>query len=353
MLHQELAQVYSGALSFVRNRRANHEESFFTTRHVATRETLDAFLLHLDLVQQLRLAPSSEEWRLLSGIDDWLVPDLGLLVEHDPVFVSSHPKVYEMAGVYLSFEASGVCLNYGVPLPELSHWSDIASTRTVAKVLDHMPWVETPWGAGGWVDSLATIARGQLQSAMDASTEESLRVMQDFLRARQDHQTGLWGSDSQQGLLAQLNGAYHAVRCLLVPPFGSLPNAEAIAKSILACADADEYFSAPHIHGCNELDIAKLISWVYPRIDGRIQTSVAELARGLFERLVRHQNADGGFGFFGSHCAEVHNYLAVAAATPGVSDIQGTVFSLEAIRSLTFVVDHRVPVPWNSSCTHG
>ena len=353
MLHQDLEGVHNGALSFIMDRRGNHEEWLFVTRPFATRETLDSFLLHLDLVQQLRLSPSSEEWRWLSQIGDWLDPELGLLVERDPVFVSGHPKVREMSGVYLSFEASGVCLDYGLSMPRLSHWRAIASTRSVAEVLDAMPWIESPWGAGGWVDSLAAMARGQLQLERDSSTEKSIRIMQDFLRERQNRQTGLWGSHSQQGLLAQLNGAYHAVRCLLVPPYGSLPNSELIARSILGCADTDEYFSGPNIHGCNELDIAKLMSWVYPRVNSRIQRSLAELGRGLLERLLRHQNADGGFGFFGSHCAEVHNYLAVATSTPGVSDIQGTVFSLEAIRSLATVVDRAAPTPWDPSCTHG
>lgn len=348
-----LEAVFEGACEFLHSRRRLDEASLFTARDWATRETLDAFLLHLDLAQQLRISPDPNELARLASLGDWLDFDSGLLVEHQPHYSSKHPKVHEMAGVYLSFQASGVCQSYGIPMPVLDHCECLLSPPQTLEVLESMPWQTSPWGAGGWLDALATMARGQLEHGSE-SLDESLAVMAEFLRNTQDVESGVWGSEVPQGLIGQLNGAYHAVRCLLVPPFGTLPRCNQMAETVVSAFATDHYFAQhEEINACNELDFAKLLSWIVQRVTPPMKHKLRIIADFLLERLLTFQNADGGYGFFGHRCADTHNYLHVAVQTPRVSDIQGTVFVLEAIRSLVQVTDGYARVPWGASCTHG
>ena len=345
--------VFEGASNFFHSRRRLEEPTLFTTRGVAKRETLDAFLLHLDLAQQLRIPPDQNELTRLSSLPNWLDCNLGLLVEHEPEYCSEHPKVHEMAGVRLSFEATGVCQNFGVPMPVLDHCKFLSSPTETLEILESMPWHTSPWGAGGWLDALATMARGQLEHG-NVSVDESLASMAQFLRNTQDADSGVWGSEVVQGLTGQLNGAYHAVRCLLVPPFGTLPRCNQMAETMVSAFATDHYFAQhEEINACNELDFAKLLSWIVQRVTPPVKQELRLIADFLLERLFTFQNADGGYGFFGNRCADTHNYLHVAIQTPGVSDIQGTVFVLEAIRSLVQVTDGYSRVPWGASCTHG
>lgn len=266
-----------------------------------------------------------------------------------------HPRVKEMVGTYLGFQVSSLFLRLSIKAKEFKFWRFLLDSEdAIDQYLEAMPWARSPWGAGGWVDSLGTMIYFNCKYYGDLGYQEVFNKLLQYLVKTQSLSTGLWGSDKVQGIQGQVNGAYHLLRGTFF-----LSNSSIDFNSILLYDSIIDYCSSytdsTNLIGdaCNDLDLSYLLyklNLLHPA--HRIE-EVRNFSSTRLNQLCSSLNSDGLFGFFRTKSQDFHNYHNVGPSLDDVTDVQGVVFYLTTLFYLTKILEPESIIPWTPSLTHG
>ncbi|MFI0542804.1 acyltransferase [Streptomyces sp. WSLK1-3] len=242
---------------------------------------------------------AEEHVERLSGLQD---PRSGLV----PEFGAPHPVVEtdgfigEGAALY-----HVLCVGYaldllGPGLPHPVHGVSNMTARQLGLQLSALPWRTAAWGAGAWVDSLATAAHWNLRHGEEGEgTTESLFG---WLLTRVDPWTGMWGSpSSEEGRLQMVNGYYRLTRGSFAQFGLPVPYPERVVDTVLDHARDARYFGLGRENACNVLDVAHPL-WLCTRqlgsaADGYRSGEIRDWAERQLATVLPRWQAGRGFGF--------------------------------------------------------
>ncbi|MFI6436680.1 acyltransferase [Streptomyces sp. NPDC050759] len=193
----------------------------------------------------------------LSGLQDpksGLVPEFGepLPVADADGFIGEGAALYHVLCVGYALDLLGP----GLPHP-VRGVRDMTA-RQLVPLLEALPWRTGAWGAGAWVDSLATAAHWNLRHDVGSDdghgTPESLFG---WLLTRVDPWTGMWGSPSaEEGRLQVVNGYYRLTRGSFAQFGLPVPFPERVVDAVLDHARDARHFGPGRENACNVLDVA-------------------------------------------------------------------------------------------------
>jgi hypothetical protein len=245
---------------------------------------------------------AEEHTERLSGLQDpksGLVPEFGapLPVADADGFVGEGAVLYHVLCVGYALDLLGT----GLPHP-VRGVRDMTASQLVAR-LEGLPWDTGAWGAGAWVDSVATAAHWNLRHPGGGDggrgTPESLFG---WLLSRVDPWTGMWGSPSGEvGRLQVVNGYYRLTRGSFAQFGLPVPYPERVVDAVLDHARDARHFGPGRDNACNVLDVAHPL-WLCTRqlgraADGYRSGEIHDWAeRHLAAVLARWQDGRG-FGF--------------------------------------------------------
>ncbi|MDH6454593.1 MULTISPECIES: DapH/DapD/GlmU-related protein [unclassified Streptomyces] len=246
---------------------------------------------------------AQEHIERLSGLQDpksGLVPEFGepLPPAEDDGFIGEGAALYHVLCVGYALDLLGP----GLPHP-VRGVRNMTARQLVVR-LESLTWRTAAWGAGAWVDSLATAAHWNLRHGDrgdDAGgTPESLFG---WLLTRVDPWTGTWGSPSaEEGRLQVVNGYYRLTRGSFAQFGVPVPYPERVVDSVLDHARDTRHFGPGRENACNVLDVVHPL-WLCTRqlgraADGYRRDEIHDWAeRQLAGVLPRWQDGRGlGFG---------------------------------------------------------
>jgi hypothetical protein len=265
---------------------------------------------------------------------------------------STIDRVLEMSGTYLGFQVCGALEALGrLPAYPFKFYEFALQEGEISRYLeDEFPWDRSPWGAGGWVDSVATMLQMNIALGME-EYRAPLAEMLSWLLTHQSPETGLWGKpDSAQGLTGLVNGGYHLLRGIFFRRGLEVPWPEKVVDSCLRVYRECEYFRAGRGDGCHDLDLFDLLIQTTTQAETYRRQEITDICTERLKEILTFQNDDGGFSFYPHRAKDVHNYYRVS---PGLkeSDIQGTVFTMQVLRRLAEYLNF--PFAIKRSKTHG
>ncbi|NEC85286.1 DapH/DapD/GlmU-related protein [Streptomyces sp. SID12501] len=231
-----------------------------------------------------------------------LIPELG---EQPPAmdadgFIGEGPALYHVLSVGYALDLLGASF----PQP-IRGVSDMTASQLVTR-LKELPWQDSAWGAGAWIDSWATAAHWNLRhSATARLTPGALEALFGWLLTRADPWTGMWGSPSATaGRLQVVNGYYRLTRGSFAQFGMPVPHPEQVVDAVLDHSRDARYFGAGRENACNVLDVAHPLWLCTRQLGGRgggDDTYRAAEIRAWAERRLTAALAtwqDGkGFGF--------------------------------------------------------
>lgn len=318
--------------------------------------SIDAASLHLDLQYMLNHLPDKAiQSEIKNKFDSLQEESTGFY--HEPFCeqeLGSSPidRVVEMSGTYLGFQVGGSlrAINQ-LPKYEFKFYRPFIGEGKISEYLEKMPWTRSPWGAGGWVDAVATmISLNLLQGHQEYQTV--LDEIFIWLEQTQNPKNGLWGEASVQGLEGQINGTYHLLRGTWFFYDRDVSYPEKIIDSVIELLTTNTLFEEGKGEGCHDLDTFYLLVRVHRQIPSYRRHELQELLKLRLKTLISFQNLDGGFSFYPHRAKDMHNYYKISPSL-NESDVQGTVFYLTAIKSIIEILEPDLHVPWKYSITHG
>lgn len=318
--------------------------------------SIDAASLHLDLQYMLgTLPPKNIQQEIKNKFDRLQDKASGFYQEpfcEEELGESTIERVFEMSGTYLGFQVGGSLRAINkLPKYEFKFYRPFIEERKISSYLESMPWVNSPWGAGGWVDAVATMISLNILNGY-SEYELVLDEMFKWLEEKQNPKNGLWGDSSVQGLEGLINGTYHLLRGTWFFHDKKVLYPERIIDSVIELLTTHPLFDDGKGEGCHDLDTFYLLVRVHRQVPSYRKKELKQLLNNRLKTLFEFQNQDGGFGFFPHRAQDEHNYYKVSPSF-SESDIQGTVFYLTAIKAIVEVIEPDFKVPWNYSITHG
>lgn len=242
---------------------------------------------------------AEEHIERLSGLQDpksGLVPEFGepLPVTDADGFIGEGAALYHI-----------LCVGYaldllGTGLPHQVRGADDMTVRQLLEGLQALPWRTGAWGAGAWVDSLATAAHWNLRHGdVGSGTPESLFG---WLLTRVDPWTGMWGSPSAgEGRLQMVNGYYRLTRGSFAQFGLPVPYPERVVDTVLDHARDTRHFGPGRENACNVLDVAHPL-WLCSRqlgraADGYRSGEIRHWAERQLSTVLHHWQDGRGLGF--------------------------------------------------------
>ncbi|MFJ9009197.1 DapH/DapD/GlmU-related protein [Streptomyces canus] len=238
----------------------------------------------------------------LSGLQDpksGLVPEFGepLPVADADGFIGEGAALYHVLCVGYALDLLGP----GLPHP-VCGVRDMTARQLVVR-LDALPWRTGAWGAGAWVDSLATAAHWNLRHGDGGDnghgTPESLFG---WLLTRADPWTGMWGSPSaEEGRLQVVNGYYRLTRGSFAQFGLPVPYPERVVDAVLDHARDARHFGPGRENACNVLDVAHPL-WLCTQqlgrgADGYRSGEIDDWAERQLATVLPRWQDGRGFGF--------------------------------------------------------
>ena len=318
------------------------------------RKSIDAVSLHIDLAHMIKKNSwCKKEINWLKNKQDletglWFESyTKDLLKDHD------NPRVIEMVGTYLGFQVSSLFISINEKANLISFWNVLkGDNKNLINYLEKMPWHNSPWGAGGWVDSISTMMIANYKWG-DYEFKEVLSRFIDWLNNKQSSITGLWGDDQIQGIAGQINGTYHLSRGTFFSLDINMNYEKKLLNSLIEYLKQDEHFFDDNGEACYDLDASFLLYKLHRRLPKYRAPEIKEFAERRLKTLFSRRNNDGLYGYFIDSSQDFHNYHFVGPREKGVSDIQGTVFYMTTIFYLIRIMNPSQFVPWEASLTHG
>ncbi|WP_069760716.1 DapH/DapD/GlmU-related protein [Streptomyces sp. LUP47B] len=194
----------------------------------------------------------------LSGLQDpesGLVPEFGepLPVADADGFIGEGAALYHVLCVGYALDLLGP----GLPHP-VRGVKDMTARQLIAR-LKTLPWHTGAWGAGAWVDSLATAVHWNLRHD-DGGGDNGHGAPESlfgWLLTRADPWTGMWGSPSaEEGRLQVVNGYYRLTRGSFAQFGLPVPYPERVVDAVLDHARDARHFGPGRENACNVLDVA-------------------------------------------------------------------------------------------------
>jgi len=213
-----------------------------------------------------------------------LVPDERTRPEMDESYVRMHLAVH----VLPALEIMG-----GAPAYPLRFARRFADAGTLRRWLDARDWRQA------WLEGNNLLFAGQLlvhlrDHEKEPAAQPALDLYFDWLDARQDPATGLWGTNGYCDLNDALYGGYHQ---LLVYFFCGRPvrYAAEIIDAVLSLQQADGSFShTPGGGACEDVDAVHVLVNLAQRTGYRL-TDVRRALSRTVPHLLSQQAPDGGF----------------------------------------------------------
>ncbi|WP_328979376.1 DapH/DapD/GlmU-related protein [Streptomyces canus] len=238
----------------------------------------------------------------LSGLQDptsGLVPEFGEPLPAADVdgFIGEGAALYHVLCVGYALDLLGP----GLPHP-VRGVRDMTARQLVVR-LEALPWRTGAWGAGAWVDSLATAAHWNLRHGDGGDnghgTPESLFG---WLLTRADPWTGMWGSPSaEEGRLQVVNGYYRLTRGSFAQFGLPVPYPERVVDAVLDHARDARHFGPGRENACNVLDVAHPL-WLCTQqlgrgADGYRSGEIHDWAERQLATVLPRWKDGRGFGF--------------------------------------------------------
>lgn len=317
---------------------------------------LDSTSLGYDLMQMISVPLSEKEKNEAKKIlDNYQSFEGGLFVEEDyreRLDVKKVDRIAEMHANYLAFQCIGAykAINR-MPKNKISFYDKFIEGKGIKHYLsNNCPWHKSPWGAGGMVDNLGTILDCNIRMGY-SEYQSVLEDIFEWLDENQSKENGLWGESESQGVNGLINGAYHLMRGTYFLQDRNFNYGRKIIDALIQDIKENNIFSSTEAHGCQDLDHFYLLEKCVEKIPDYKRGEIESVCGRRFNEIMNLVYcSDGGFSFEARNSVMVHNYYQV---TPGVkeSDIQGTVFYLQAIVSIMNIigVQHKI----RSSVSHG
>ncbi len=214
--------------------------------------------------------------------------------------------------------------------------------------LDNMPWRNSPWGAGGWVDAISTMIRSNINS--EYSEYKKARVTLNKWIADNQNIDGMWGEKINSRQI--INGAYHLARGTYFAEKNKYPKSEKALRFMI-----DEYKNQYENDedACDEMDYCYLFSKLIMQNKNYLNENkiIRTIIKEKINKLLKRQNADGGFSFYKDGSQDIHNYNKIGKKEYGISDIQGTVFLFNSIKIMSELTKENELKEIKVSYTHG
>lgn len=319
--------------------------------------SLDASSLATDLVYMLKLPLSENEKDQQAAFFNSLQdPETGFY--HEPfvheLYELPIERVVEMSGTYLSFQVSGAlrALQHLPIYPFRFYEFTLKAGAVIKYIEENFPWDKSPWGAGGWIDSMATMLQINIEMGF-TDYQEVLDAIFKWLDLHQDPSTGFWGNISSQGVNGLINGGYHIMRGTYLWHKKEFNYPKKMVDSILTDLRTNPIFDENSGHGCQDLDHFFLLEKVHSVVPHYRSQEIAELSRKRLDIILRimRKNSEG-FSFEADNAVKVHNYYRVSPGHPE-SDLQGTLFYLQTLLSILRIIGETPKQIWRNSLTHG
>lgn len=309
-------------------------------------QSLDATLLAVDLQQMLHSGRDVTALRYVtsSQLEEYSGFWQEAFCDYDP---ASLDRMWEMSATSISCQAAGLYHPYATTCERWRpvHFYDqfLRPGAIACYMTEAMPWGTKPMGAGNMVDAAATMMR--MNVAMGHYEYwHVITEMYQWLDEQQNGYHGFWGSHRAQGWDGVVQAGYHVLRGLHLQDGRRLYGPHRMLRTVRKClAEA----SAP-LDACHYMDCAVLLEHL---ANSYGPTPAAQkAARKIVDDIKPMRREDGGFSFSAEGAITNHNRYEV---TPGEmeSDLVGTVFYLQALRSALLVLGEEVP--WGESATHG
>lgn len=320
--------------------------------------SLDASSLAADLAHMLRIPLTTEEKlnqeRFFDSHQDESTGFFHEKFYKKELNEMKIPRVVEMSGTYLGFQVGGAYKAIDAkPKREFIFYREYIQKEEIKEYMDKKyPWKISPWGAGGMVDSVSTMLRLNIEMGFD-EYQEALDAMFEWLDSHQDPTTGFWGNVSAQGINGLINGGYHIMRGTYLWHNKKYNYPERMIDTILKDLKENPIFNEKSGHGCQDLDHFFLLEKIHNIIPDYRREEIKELSLKRLKIILEiMRKNDGAFSFEANNAAKSHNYYDVS---PGYSesDMQGTVFYLQAILSILRILNENQKNVWRGSITHG
>ncbi|CAM5334499.1 acyltransferase [Streptomyces canus] len=238
----------------------------------------------------------------LSGLQDpksGLVPEFGepLPVADADGFIGEGAALYHVLCVGYALDLLGP----GLPHP-VRGVRDMTVRQLIAR-LEALPWRTGAWGAGAWVDSLATAAHGNLRHTDGGDPGHGTpETLFGWLLSRADPWTGMWGSPSaEEGRLQVVNGYYRLTRGSFAQSGLPVPYPERVVDAVLDHARDARHFGPGRENACNVLDVAHPL-WLCTQqlgrgADGYRSGEIHDWAERQLTTVLPRWQDGRGFGF--------------------------------------------------------
>jgi hypothetical protein len=311
-------------------------------------ESLDATTLAMDLTKMLDLPP----WEVRNSGDSGQSlrcqdRTSGLFQEPFCEFQRwGENRLWEMSATYFGWQMAALWLGLGWDtkgLHPFKFYSQFLEPGAISRYMtDNMPWDTKPMGAGNMVDAAATMMRMNVAMGHYEYWHVITEMYQWLWENRTDD--GFWGKPKPDWRDQRVQAGYHVLRGLHLQDGRRLEYPERMILLVIDCIDRP---TAP-LDACHYMDCAVLLDHLSR---GYISTDwLRSTAQKLIDDIVVMYRRDGAFSFSVEGAIKNHNRYEV---TPGKmeSDLVGTVFYLQALRSALHVLGEEVP--WGESATHG
>jgi len=306
-------------------------------------ESLDATTLALDLEQMLSMLPSKSGVKFIKSCQNGTTGEV-----REPFYreLSAEGRLREMAHTYSGCQVAALFMAIDAHLQsEFKFYRQFLYPGAISHYMIHnMPWDTKPMGAGNMVDAAATMMRYNVRMQHKHAYWHVINEMYQWLDEHQrTWEHGFWGSEAEQGVSGVVQAGYHILRGLHWQD-GRYYTDNHMESTVF---EAMDHPSAPK-DACHYMDCTVLAEHLSQLCPGcKIDREIAELA---IEDLEEFHRDDGAFSFSPDGAIDNHNLYDVS---PGnlESDIVGTVFCMQALRSALHVLGEEVP--WGESATHG
>lgn len=353
-------RLVSSIKSFVRNRAGggNHPGEFAMCGSGHTTLYASAFAaMTLDYLGALDAMALSEKQAWIEHFQGWQEPATGL-------FVGPELAVDEMTVASVDWEYHASHLTIHV-LPALHA---LGAFPTYPLLFAHRylnlgylkAWFERCDWRDAWKVGNSLLFVGQLLVYLrdvehNAEADKALEFYFDWLDARQEPDTGVWGTRNGSPLSYAVYGAYHQ---FLVYFYCNRPihYRERVIDSVLSLQHPDGGFEPRGGGGaCQDVDCADILVKMSQQTDYRVEDS-REALRRLLGSVLDKMTAEGGFVYRRDE-SFIHHGLLRTYTPPNVAELFSTWFRTHTLALIAQLVDDepQIQFPWrfNRVCSMG
>jgi acetyltransferase-like isoleucine patch superfamily enzyme len=201
------------------------------------------------------------------------------------------------AGLYHVLAVGYALRLLGSSFPHPVHTVRRMTAGQLVERLARLPWRDTAWHAGSWVDSFATAAHWNLGQGVEPAAPGTLEALFGWLLTHVDPWTGMWGRPAPAtGHLQPVNGYYRLTRGSFAQFGLPVPHPERMIDTVLDHARDARYFGQGRENACNVLDVAHPL-WLAARQTAHRADEARAWADAQLSLALATWRDGRGFGF--------------------------------------------------------